>query len=91
MTKLLIKYQDKYICSQNNNQIDFIHIPMYHPKGDYFSNISVFITLISNGYLNYDYSSSVYLKDYEWSELFEEYFLPEYLLQVDEEIYIYDL
>ena len=91
MTKLLIKYQDKYICSQNNNQIDFIHIPMYHPKGDYFSNISVFITLISNGYLNYDYSSSVYLKDYEWSELFEEYFLPEYLLQVDDEIYIYDL
>ena len=91
MTKLLIKYQDKYICSQNNNQIDFIHIPMYHPKGNYFSNISVFITLISNGYLNYDYSSSVYLKDYEWSELFEEYFLPEYLLQVDEEIYIYDL
>lgn len=91
MAKLLIKYQDKYMCSQNNNQIDFIHIPMYHPKGDYFSNISVFITLISNGYLNYDYSSSVYLKDYEWSELFEEFFLPEYLLQVDEEIYIYDL
>lgn len=91
MTKLLIKYQDKYICSKNNNKIDFIHIPSYHPKGDYFSNISVFITLISNGYLNYDYSSSVYLKDYEWSELFEEYFLPEYLSQVDEDTYIYDL
>lgn len=91
MTKLLIKYQDKYICSKNNNKIDFIHIPSYHPKGDYFSNISVFIILISNGYLNYDYSSSVYLKDYEWSELFEEYFLPEYLFQVDEETYIYDL
>ena len=91
MTKLLIKYQDKYICSKNNNKIDFIHIPTYHPKGDYFSNISVFITLISNGYLNCDYSSSVYLKDYEWSEPFEEYFLPEYLSQVDEETYIYDL
>lgn len=91
MTKLLIKYDNKYICSQNNNEIDFIHIPMYHPKGNYFSNISVFITLISNGYLNHDYSSSTYLKDYEWSELFEEFFLPEYLAQVDEDTYIYDL
>lgn len=91
MTKLLIKYKEKYICSQNNNQIDFIHIPMYHPKGDYFSNISVFITLISNGYLNHDYSSNIYHTDYEWSELFEEYFLPEYLTQIDEDTYLYDI
>lgn len=91
MTKLLIKYNNRYICSQNNNEIDFIHIPMYHPKGNSFSNISVFITLISNGYLNHDYSSSVYHKDYEWSELFEEYFLPEYLTQIDEDTYLYDI
>lgn len=91
MTKLLIKYNNNYICEQNHNEITFIHIPMYHPKGDYFSNISVFITLLSNGYLNYDYSSSVYLLDYEWSDLFEKYFIPEYLTQVDEDTYIYDL
>lgn len=91
MTRLLIKYNDNYICEQNHNEIDFIHIPNYHPKGNYFSNISIFITLISNGYLNYDYSSSVYLLDHEWSNLFEEYFLPEYLQQVDEDIYIYNL
>ena len=91
MTKLLIKYNNKYICSQNNNEIDFIQIPIYHPKGNYFSNISVFITLISTGYLNHDYSSSIYLKDHEWSDLFEEYFLPEYLIQADEDVYIYDI
>jgi len=91
MTKLLIKYNNKYICSQNNNEIDFIHIPMYHPKGDYFSNISVFITLFSIGYLKHDYSSNVYHNDYEWSELFETYFLPEYLTQIDEDTYLYDI
>lgn len=91
MTKLLIKYENKYLCGQNNNKIDFIHIPIYHPEGTSFSNISVFITLIANGYLRHDFGSKKSLTHKEWESLFEQYFIPEYLTEVDEEIYVYDI
>lgn len=91
MTKLLIKYQDKYICEQNRNEIDFIHIPNYHINNEPFSNISIIITLMFTSNLKSDYSSKVTLSNIEWSDLFEEYFLPEYLFQVDEDTYVYNL
>ena len=91
MTKLLIKYQDSYICEKYRNEIDFISIPMYHPNNDIFSNLSVFITLLMSNNLSQDYSSTNKLNGIEWSNLFEEYFLPEYLHQVDKDTYIYDL
>lgn len=91
MTKLLIKYQDSYICEKYRNEIDFISIPTYHPKGDSFSNISIFITLLFSNHITEDYSSNINLNEIKWSSLFEEYFIPEYLHQVDKDTYIYDL
>lgn len=91
MTKLLIKYQNSYICERYRNEIDFISIPTYHPKGDSFSNISIFITLLFSNHITEDYSSNINLNEIEWSNLFEEYFIPEYLHQVDKDTFIYDI
>lgn len=91
MTKLLIKYQNSYICERYRNEIDFISIPTYHPNGESFSNISIFITLLFSNHITQDYSSNINLNEIEWSNLFEEHFIPEYLRQVDKDTYIYDL
>ena len=91
MTKLLIKYQNSYICEKYRNEIDFISIPMYYPNNEPFSNLSIFITLLMSKNLSQDYSSKKKLNELEWSELFEKYFQPEFLHQVDEDTYIYDL
>ena len=91
MTKLLIKYQDSYICEKSRNEIGFINIPMYYPNNEAFSNLSIFITLFATNQLSPDYSSNKRLNEIEWSELFEEYFLPEYLKEVDKDTYIYDI
>lgn len=91
MTKLLIKYKDSYICERYRNEIDFINIPMYHPNNEAFSNLSIFVTLFSAGLLSPDYSSKKKLNEIEWSTLFEEHFLPEYLKEVDKDTYIYDI
>lgn len=91
MTKLLIKYQGSYICEKYRNEVDFINIPMYYPNNEPFSNLSIFITLFATNHLAPDYSSNKKLNELEWGELFEEYFLPEYLKEVDKDTYIYDI
>lgn len=91
MTKLLIKYQNSYICERYRNEIDFISIPTYHPNGDSFSNISIFITLLFSNHITEDYSSNINLNEIEWSNLFEQHFIPEYLHQVDKDTFIYDI
>lgn len=91
MTKLLIKYKDNYICEKYRNEIDFISIPMYYPNNEPFSNLSIFITLFASNNLTQDYSSTKKLNGIEWSNLFEEYFMTEYLHQVAKDTYIYDL
>ena len=88
MTKLLIKYNNSYICEKYRNEIDFISIPMYHPNNESFSNLSIFITLLFSKLLSEDYSSNKKLNELEWSNLFEEFFLPEYLHQVDLEYHL---
>ena len=91
MTKLLIKYKDSYICERYRNEIDFINVPMYYPNNEAFSNLSVFITLFASNNLSQDYSSNKKLNEIEWMNLFEEYFISEYLYQVDGDVYIYDI
>lgn len=91
MTKLLIKYNNSYICEKYRNEIDFISIPMYHPNNESFSNLSIFITLLFSKNISEDYSSNKKLNETEWTNLFETFFLPEYLYQVDIDSYIYDL
>ena len=91
MTKLLIKHKGSYICERYRNEMDFINIPMYYPNNEAFSNLSIFITLLLTNHLSEDYSSNKKLNEIEWSKLFEEYFIPDYLHQVDKDTYIYDL
>ena len=64
---------------------------MYYPNNNPFSNISIFITLLASNKLAQDYSSIAKLNEIEWNLLFEEYFIPEYLHQVDKDTYIYEL
>ena len=91
MAKLLIKYQDSYICERNLHEIDYISVPSYYPNNEDFSNISIFITLLLSNNLTKNYLSKINLNEIEWKELFETYFLPECLKQVGKETYIYDL
>ena len=91
MTKLLIKYKDSYICEKYRNEIDFISVPNYYPNNEPFSNLSIFITLLLSKNLTSDYSSKNKLNEHTWSILFEKYFIPEYLHQVDTNTYIYDI
>ena len=69
MTKLLIKYNDAYICEKYRNELDFINIPMYYPNNKAFSNLSIFITLFSTGLLSQDYSSERKLIEEEVAKL----------------------
>ena len=46
MAKLLIKYQDSYICEKHLHEINYINVPSYYPNNEDFSNISIFITLL---------------------------------------------
>ena len=91
MTKLLIKFKDSYICEKYRNEIDFISVPNYYPNNEPFSNLSIFITLLLSKNLTSDYSSKNKLNEHTWSILFEKYFIPEYLHQVDTNTYIYDI
>lgn len=91
MAKLLIKYQKSYICEKRLHEINYINVPSYYPNNEDFSNISIFVTLILSNNLSNNYLSKISLNELEWKELFEKYFLPEYLKQVDKETYIYDL
>lgn len=88
--KLLIKYNNKYVCEKRYNSIDFIYVPKYHDVPD-FSNISIFILLFMSGNLNSEYSSTKALDYYGWLEINESTFFPEYLYQVNEDTYIYDV
>lgn len=91
MIRLLIKYKDYYICERYRNEIDFISVPMYYPNNEAFSNLSIFITLFASNNLSQDYSSNKKLNEIEWINLFEKYFMSDYLYQVDRDIYIYDI
>lgn len=88
--KLLIKYNSSFLCEHSCHGVDFITVPNYYSEDD-FSNISIFITLLLSGYINEDYCSSIFLEEGEWFDLFELYFAPDYLLEIDENTYLYDL
>lgn len=88
--QLLIKYQGKYICSKTKHKIDFIQVPQYYLPEDY-PNLSIFITLFFHRIINEDYYSTIALNEVEWSELFEEAFIDDYLEEIAPNTYLYDL
>lgn len=90
ITQLLIRYQGNYICSKTKHKIDFIQIPQYYLPEDY-PNLSIFITLFFHRIINEDYYSTIALNEVEWSELFEEAFIDDYLEEIGPNTYLYDL
>ena len=87
---LVIKYKEKYICMMNKNEIDFIHVPHYTEE-EAFSNISIFITLLLCGIMDDEFNSTVSLVFFEWKKKFEMSFVPEYLYQIDDNTFVYDM
>lgn len=88
--KLVIKYKEKYICEKNRNYIDFIHVPQYYDQ-EPFSNISIFITLLLSNIIDNEFNAAVSLNECDWREKFETSFVPEYLYQIDDNTFIYDM
>lgn len=86
---LLIKYQNSLICEKVNNRLDFINVPPYSHSSS-FSNISVLVSLLTNGLIDKNFNSTKSQNFYEWSDVFDK-FIPDYLFELDEDTYIYDL
>lgn len=90
MAKLIVKYQGDYIVEDSNKKYSFIDVPIYSLEDDE-PNISLFIMFLCGGILNDNYESSKGLTEYEGICLDEEYFSYDYLKEIDEGIYLYDL
>lgn len=87
--KILIRYQDSLIVEKINNRLDFINIPPYS-NSESITNISVFISLLLNSFLDSNFNSTISLDFFSWQEKFD-IFLPEYLFKLDDNTYLYDL
>lgn len=88
-TKLIIKYQDRFICDKTYSEIDFIKVSSHIGSSDFY-NIDIFVSLLCDNALSDSYEAT---KGYTYDdglEIFEK-FLPEFLIQVDFDIFLYDL
>lgn len=77
--KILIRYKDSLIVEKINNRLDFINIPPYS-NSEAITNISVFISLLLNSFLDSNFNSTISLDFFSWQEKFD-IFLPEYLFK----------
>lgn len=89
-TKLIIKYQNKYICDNVHNEISFIWIPPYSSESS-FSNVDIFLSLLCSGNMGNTYEAIRSLNYAEGQEIFEDYFYADSLSRLDDETYFYDL
>ncbi len=88
--KLIIKYQNKYICDNVHNEISFIWIPPYSSESC-FENVDVFIALLCSGNMSNTYEAIRGLNYVDGLETFENFFVNECLSQIDYDTYFYDL
>lgn len=86
---LLIKYNGKYICNKENNKIEFIEIPHYNSKSDFY-NIDIFVSLLCAGLLNNSYSATKGLNYSEGLEVFE-FFDPDSIKMINKSTFFYNL
>lgn len=89
MVKLIIKYQDDYIIEKNGHSYNLINIPEYAIK-DAIANISIFIMLLCGKNLNDIYGSIRKTNYLEELVIIEKFFVPDFLKEIDEGIYLYD-
>lgn len=88
--RLIIKYNEKYICNNENNEINFIKIPNYNNSVSDFHNIDIFISLLCSKYLDYHYESTKGLTYIEGLEVFE-MFDPDCIIEINFNTFLYDL
>ncbi len=88
--RLIIKYKDRYICDNVHNKIGFIWIPPYVSESC-FDNVDIFIALLCSGNMSNSYEAVRALNYVEGLNTFEDFFFEDYLSEIEEKIYIYDL
>lgn len=88
-TKLIIKYQDKFICNKIYSEIGFIKVPSYVSASDFY-NIDIFVSLLCDHALSDSYEAT---KKYTYAEGYEVFqiFNPNFLIQLDSDTFLYDL
>lgn len=90
MARLIIKYKDRYICDNVHNEIGFIWIPPYASES-YFHNVDIFVALLCSGNMNNSYEAVRALSYIEGLNTFENFFFEDYLSEIEEKVYVYDL
>lgn len=88
---LVILHGGKVLCEKNRNEIDFIHVPHYFTQNGDLANISIFIPLLLGGMIDDNYGSKLMLDGITWADKFEDFYIEDYLIQVDKDTYYYDL
>lgn len=89
-TRLIIKYKDRYICDNVHNEIGFIWIPPYASESC-FHNVDIFVALLCSGNMSNSYEAVKALNYEEGLNTFEDFFFEDYLSEIEEKVYIYDL
>lgn len=89
-TRLIIKYKDRYICDNVHNEIGFIWIPPYASESC-FHNVDIFIALLCSGNMSNSYEAVKALSYLEGLNMYEDYFFEDFLSEIEENVYIYDL
>ena len=87
--RLIIKFDEKYICSLKNNVIGFIEIPSYNSNSDFY-NVDIFTSLLCGQLLNDSYEATKGLTYSEGLEVFGT-FDPDAMKFLDSDIALYNL
>lgn len=90
ITRLIIKYKNRFICDNIHKEIGLIWIPPYSSESC-FHNVDIFIALLCSGNMSNSYEAIKGLDYVEGLNTFETYFFEEYLSEIEENVYIYDL
>ncbi|MDE5888723.1 MAG: hypothetical protein K2H20_01755, partial [Bacilli bacterium] len=88
--RLIIKYNDRYICENIHNEIGFIWIPPYSAESCFY-NVDIFIALLCSGNMSNTYEGIRALNYGDSLNIFETYFCEDYLYELEENIYMYNL
>lgn len=91
--QLILKYKDKYICSLENKEYDFIQVPNYFYAVDISSvlgNTSIFISLLLSGNITSRYESIDDHGYFDWEGIFDLCDF-DFLYPIDDNTCLYDI
>jgi len=91
--QLLLKYKEKYICSHEDMEYDFIQVPNYsyvESVASEWANISIFISLLLSGNITNRYESVTPHLHFDWCDIFS-FCDFACLYPIDENVCLYDI